>query len=125
ETTGDEDGGSGLLVDLAPLRETYLTQRSKDTKGAKKSRLIRDPHLPEHEGIIKRSFAKGIVTSRRATMARAEVNLQNQRIVIGPILAQLGHELCAFPIGNLTIVEGNLHEHRLIVRCMHIVVFRI
>src|SRR6185295_19465858 len=69
-------------------------------------------HLPEHEGVIKRRFMNRVVASRSSAVSGPHVHLQDERVLVGLEIPQLGHELRSFPIRHLTIVERNLDQHR-------------
>src|SRR4030095_2123722 len=100
-----------IQVDVSRTKQESQAPSPLRSAGALQ-KLIRNAHLPEHERVIERGLPKRIVASRRAAVSRAHIHFQNQRIAISLELANLRNELCAFPVGNLAVVQRNLHEHR-------------
>ena len=91
----DLDLGCRMKAVSQKVQRQELMTLGKDAcgppTGCRRS-LLRQAHLPKHECIVKSRFVNCIVTTRSAAVTCAHVHFQNQRIVVGLKVAQLGNK---------------------------------
>ena len=68
--------------------------------------LFPDPKLPQHEGVLESDVVQRIVTATFAAVAGGfHIYLENERVGIGLVSAELGDVFRWFLVHDLAVVE--------------------
>ena len=114
------------VVDVAQLIDVGRRGSDIDRKAAAVSgRGIAEPELGEDEGIFLRQLFQRRKAPGLAAVAGAHVGLEDQHILVRFQVAQLGHPLGRFPIGDARIVQTGGHHQRRVGLCGHLIVGRV